>query len=260
MANKKREKRHEEEANESWLLPYSDLMTLMLAVFIVLFAVSQIDAGKAQMVSDQFTDSMRTDTYGVELQNLKTEARENIEMENQSDLKEVKEKIDAKLEAANMTSFATTDIDERGLVIRLSNAILFDPGSARIKPEYEQAMRDIGVIIGAIDNYVRVEGHTDNVPQSSEAFPSNWELSGGRAAGVVRLFIEASQASPDKFQGVGYGEYRPIADNATEEGRAKNRRIDVIVLSGQFFEQEKDGDPNRQKEKTDDTDAQKSKD
>ncbi len=247
MASRRKKKNSEEEANESWLLPYSDLMTLMLAVFIVLFAVSQIDAGKAQMVSDQFTESMRTDQYGAELQQLKTEARENAEIESQADLQEIKKKVDSKLEAANMTSFATTDIDERGLVIRLSNAILFDSGSARIKAEYEPALRDIGLIISEVDNYIRVEGHTDNVPQSSEAFPSNWELSYGRAASVVKLFIEVSGAPPEKFLGVGYGEYRPIADNGTEEGRAKNRRIDIIVLSGQFYQQEQSGDVNAQK-------------
>ncbi|MDD4391018.1 MAG: flagellar motor protein MotB [Eubacteriales bacterium] len=236
--SRKRKKEEAHEMNEAWLLPYSDLMTLLLAVFIVLFAVSQIDSGRAQQVSDQFTESMRTDTYGAELSEMKNNMR-NVEEDQQSNLQEVKEKIDNQLQIENMTAYVTTEIDERGLVISLSNAIFFDPGSAAIKSEYTKILMEIAGIISEINNYIRIEGHTDTVPMSSEVYPSNWELSSARAARVGRMFIDQSNNPPERFLTVGYGEYRPIADNATPEGRAKNRRIDIIVLSGQFDEAEK---------------------
>lgn len=238
MARKRRVEQEESMA-EAWLLPYSDLMTLVLAVFIVLFAVSQIDSGRAQQVSDQFTESMRTDTYGAELQQIKSDMRQMVEEED-NNLQEVKEKIDAQLEIKNMTAYVSTEIDERGLVISLSNAIFFDPGSASIKSEYTPVLMDIAGIISEINNYIRIEGHTDTVPMNSEVYPSNWELSSARAARVGRMFIDQSNNPPERFLTVGYGEYRPVADNATAEGRAKNRRIDIIVLSGQFDAAEKE--------------------
>ncbi|HYE67068.1 MAG TPA: OmpA family protein, partial [Anaerovoracaceae bacterium] len=109
-----------------------------------------------------------------------------------------------------------------------------EPGSAQIKKENEGTLLEISNMIHVMDNYIRIEGHTDNIPMNSDLFPSNWDLSSARAVNVVRLFVNNANASPEKLIAVGYGEYRPIADNATEEGRAKNRRIDIIVLSEKY--------------------------
>ena len=89
-------------------------------------------------------------------------------------------------------------------------------------------------MVNVMDNFIRIEGHTDNVPMNSEEYRSNWDLSAARAANVVRLFTTKSNLAPEKLIAVGYGEYRPVEDNSTEEGRAKNRRIDIIVLSEKF--------------------------
>ncbi len=94
-------------------------------------------------------------------------------------------------------------------------------------------------LIKTLDNYIRIGGHTDNVPMHSDIYPSNWELSTARAASVVRLFVKDSHIQPDKLVAVGYGEYRPVADNATAKGREKNRRIDIIVLSEKYNNLEK---------------------
>jgi chemotaxis protein MotB len=230
--SKRKHIKSEEENGESWLLPYSDLMTLLLAIFIVLFAVSQIDVQKAQSMSEEFRQSMMTQGH---IQQLNEERIKELILDEASTelyrLEELKARLDAKLEEENLSDFVSTYIDKRGLVISLSNAILFDSGSAVIKREYEKAMLGIAGIINTIDNYIRIEGHTDDVPMNSDIYPSNWELSSARAISVVRLFINKTGALPDKFLAVGYGEYRPIADNATGKGRAKNRRIDIIVLS-----------------------------
>ena len=245
MSRKKKHAQHEEEAGEAWLLPYSDLMTLLLAVFIVLFAVSQIDAQKAKDVSERFTESMMTESYAeakLRSQESSQESQEESQAgtgTEQEKMEELKAELDAKLISQNMTDSVTTHIDKRGLVISLNNAIFFESGSAEIKQEYTGILQGIADIVNVMDNYIRIEGHTDNIPMNSPIYPSNWELSTARAVSVVRLFLNEPNASPDKFLAVGYGEYRPVADNSTAEGRAKNRRIDIIVLSEQYDDLEK---------------------
>ncbi|WP_312446294.1 flagellar motor protein MotB [Lacrimispora sp.] len=263
--SKKREHVHqEEEAGEAWLLPYSDLMTLLLAVFIVLFAVSKIDAEKAQQISEQFAGTMMNKSYTTGAASgtgsggdgaasgmgsggdgaAQTGGPLNIETQSELEsfmgeyelkkLENLKTELDTKLHNQGMDQSVSTMIDMRGLVIRLNNAIFFDSGSAEIKEQSEETLVEVASILNSIDNYIRVEGHTDNVPIRRSNYPSNWELSTARAVNVVKLFINKCNFSPDKLLAVGYGEFKPVADNSTEEGRAKNRRIDVIVLSAQY--------------------------
>ncbi len=242
MSKKKKHKQHEEEGGEAWLLPYSDLMTLLLAVFIVLFAVGQVDKPKAEQMSDEFTEQMMTEIYAAE----KMSNREKTQKENATDessidgkseqqqMEELKSELDAKLQSENLSASVKTSMDGRGLVITLSNAIIFDPGSAEIKKENEETLLEIADMITVMDNFIRIEGHTDDVPMNSAEFPSNWDLSAARAANVVRLITSKTNLSPEKLIAVGYGEYRPVEDNSTEEGRGKNRRIDIIVLSEKY--------------------------
>ncbi|MBN7772604.1 OmpA/MotB family protein [Clostridium aminobutyricum] len=248
MSKKKKHKPHEEEGGEAWLLPYSDLMTLLLAVFIVLFAVSQVDQAKAQQMSEEFTEQMMSKssamssfpntevTQGTTSVTSVSDAAIQSFMgeEELESLEKLKAQIDAKIESEGMTSSVKTKIDMRGLVISFNNAILFDPGSARIKPEKKDALIAVASMMTTINHYIRIEGHTDNVPMSSEQYPSNWELSTARATSVVKLFVDKCNFSPGKLMAVGYGEYRPIADNSTAEGKSKNRRIDIIVLSDKY--------------------------
>lgn len=250
--NKHKQQQHGEESGEAWLLPYSDLMTLLLAVFIVLFAVSQIDKEKSQQMSEAFTDSMMTKTYaeakisGQETTQPPSTSSSSVstpsavgETSELEQMEALKAKLDAKLESENLTASVKTGIDSRGLVVSVNNAIFFDPGSAQIKKENEKTLLDIARTVNTMNNFIRIEGHTDNVPMKSETYPSNWDLSAARAANVVQLFINQADVPPEKLVAVGYGEYRPIADNSTEEGRAKNRRIDIIVLSEKYNDLEK---------------------
>ena len=244
MAKKKRHKGHEEEGGEAWLLPYSDLMTLLLAVFIVLFAVSQVDQAKAKDMSEAFTEQMMTQSYMVsKLNEQETTSAEQSTTQaatstaaksEQQQMEALKAELDAKLKSENLSTAVKTVIDKRGLVVSLSNAIFFDPGSAEIKTDNEKTFLEIAKMINVMNNFIRIEGHTDNVPMNSAEYPSNWDLSVARAANVVRLITTKTNISPEKLMAVGYGEYRPVADNSTEEGRAKNRRIDIIVLSEKY--------------------------
>ena len=256
MSKKKKQAHQEEEAGEAWLLPYSDLMTLLLAVFIVLFAVSKVDARKAQQMSEVFSGTMMDKSYaagadsrgdgdgnggqgGIQIGSPSNAVPQSelesflgeVELEKLEDLKT---EIDTKLHTDGMDQSVSTKIDMRGLVVRLNNAIFFDSGSAEIKKQSEDTLIEVANLLNATDNYIRIEGHTDNVPVRHSGYSSNWELSTARAVNVVKLFINQGNFSPEKLMAVGYGEFKPVADNTTAEGKAKNRRIDIIVLSEKY--------------------------
>lgn len=260
MSKKRNQAHQEEEAGEAWLLPYSDLMTLLLAVFIVLFAVSKIDARKAQQMSEVFSGTMMDKSYaagadsrgdgnggtgggggggGLQISSPSAAEKESdlegflgeIELNKLEDLKN---EIDTRLHTDGMDESVSTMIDKRGLVVRLNNAIFFDPGSAEIKKQSEYTLIEVADLLNSTDNYIRIEGHTDNTPVRRSGYSSNWELSTARAVNVVKLFINQCGFPPEKLIAVGYGEFKPVADNSTEEGRGKNRRIDIIVLSEKY--------------------------
>lgn len=253
----------EEHINESWLLPYSDLMTLLLAVFIVLFAVSTINQTKAANIAESFGSAfgMFRSGSGVlsggegvlevitpmydSFSDQVLRARLDAAMQPQADgeiiivdqelidLQETMAELQEFFEEAGMDSRVTMYIDERGLVISLADSVLFDPGRADIRHNIQEMLIEIASVIDKLPNIIRVEGHTDNVPIHNEVFPSNWELSSARAARVVRLFITAG-VDPEKLTISGYGEFRPVAENETSVGRALNRRVDIIVLSSKY--------------------------
>jgi chemotaxis protein MotB len=125
----------------------------------------------------------------------------------------------------------TTEIDERGLVIHVKENAFFESGQAELTPAAKTALDAIGEVIQGIDNFIRVEGHTDDRPIHTAQFPSNWELSTSRATQVVRYFLSKYAFAPDKISVSGYAEHRPIAPNDTPENRARNRRVDIVILA-----------------------------
>ncbi len=285
MAKKRKEKHEEAENGEAWLLPYSDLMTLLLAVFIVLFAVSKVDQASAESMANSFK-GMLSGSNGVlnqegdsiiEQYNLgnseltqnassdsggtaqtpgptSTTSGDDVAVSNGNSQKDVKKYLGdneyykmAKLQIQLQKLFkegkiinkVSSVIDKRGLVVSLDSAVLFASGSATVNPSNEPVLIKLGKTLNSVDNEVRVEGHTDNVPIKTSTYPSNWELSSARATSIVKLFINECNVSPKKLVPVGYGQYRPIADNSTEEGRSKNRRVDIIIMSEKYDNLEK---------------------
>lgn len=270
MAKKRKKKHQEEEGGEAWLLPYSDLMTLLLAVFIVLFAVSKMDQGKSEEMAAAFRQNIVGEGGGIfsndgnSIINLYPGApitepstgsegnaeggngegtgtgasREKIyELLGQKEvdsLESLQQSLEVLFEQEDVDTSIYSHIDERGLVISLDNTILFESGSAQLKPENEDTLLKIAETINTMDNYIRIEGHTDNRPIHTAVYPSNWELSAARAASVVKLFRDSAGIAPEKMVAVGYAEFKPVADNSTEEGRAENRRIDIIILSERY--------------------------
>jgi chemotaxis protein MotB len=247
MARKHRGHGEEAHTDESWLIPYADLLTLLLALFIVLYASSNIDQTKYNAMAAAFYQQM---AEGGGLQNPPaTDPNDETtpddtqdQMTEEESLKELQALLQQMLAEEGLEDSVSTSIDARGLIISMSDAVLFDPGEAVIKDQYRNVLIKIGRTIDRLPNLIRIEGHTDNVPQFSEIYPSNWELSTGRATSVLRLFENLSGIKPQKLSAIGYGKWRPVADNDTVENRNKNRRVDIIILHSRWNFLEGGGD------------------
>jgi chemotaxis protein MotB len=150
--------------------------------------------------------------------------------EGEAEAKELKAKIESKLkEQKDLVSLKV--IEAHGeIILRLPERLLFDVGAADIRPEGKHAVLLISQELAQHDVAVRVEGHTDSAPIHTDKFPSNWELSGARAMTVLRVITETHKMSPERLSGAGYGQHHPIASNDTAEGRAQNRRVDLVVV------------------------------
>jgi chemotaxis protein MotB len=237
----KRVEEEEHENAERWLLTYSDLITLLMIFFIVLYAMSNIDAKKYSNMAQSMNIAMGgggKSIIGTSDNSSIKDSSPAVITEEQK-LSGLKGEVDQYLNDAGLSGNVSTQLDERGLVIRMENSILFDSGKADIKPESKNILLKIGQTLNKIVNYIRVEGHTDNVPIRSSLFRSNWDLSAARATNVVELFVNESKVSPARLSEVGYGEYRPVATNETDAGRAKNRRVDIVIINSKFNQVEK---------------------
>lgn len=249
MARKKRPQPHEEEASEAWLLPYSDLMTLLLALFICLFAISQTDETKLTQMAQAFSSAFNlggpsffnqagpaaNDSRDV-LTNEDQGSAEAYMAENKQ-LEEIKRELDAYIQQNELEDELSTELSEEGLMIRIKEQALFPSGSADLLPESQRIAPAIAALLAPISQNVLVTGHTDNVPINTAQYPSNWELSTMRALNFMK-FIMAQDARlhPARFSALGASEYRPIATNDTDEGRASNRRVEVMIARSMRIE------------------------
>lgn len=217
---------------ERWLLTYADLITLLLAFFVVLYSISKVDSGKYSEVASALQSALRghgptilpADMVGMDKE--LGDAWAAI-----GDLRILQGLIRTRLDEIGLSATISANMDQRGLVIRVSESAFFDVGSADLRPEAYKALDMISDLLMNIPNHIRIEGHTDNLPISNSRFPSNWELSVNRATVCVRYLIEKHNFRPERISALGYGEYRPVASNDTAEGRKSNRRVDIIVLN-----------------------------
>jgi chemotaxis protein MotB len=149
----------------------------------------------------------------------------------EKDFRQIKASIEAYLVKQGAQSKVSLEITRRGLIVSLKEAGFFDSGKATIKPEAYELINTIAEVVTQYNNPMRFEGHTDNIPISSAQFPSNWELSTTRATMAVKYLLNNFDVDSNKISATGYAEFRPLADNATPEGRARNRRVDLVMLS-----------------------------
>ncbi|MEW8955085.1 flagellar motor protein MotB [Clostridium sp.] len=163
------------------------------------------------------------------------DSKEDIKsLSEEEKLIDIKDNIEKYASESQIKDSITTTIEERGLVISFKDTMFFDIGRDEIKDEAKDKLVKISSILNKMDNYIRVEGHTDNIPIKNNEFKSDWQLSALRATNVTEFLIEYGDISPERISAVGYGEYRPIENENTEEGRSKNRRIDIVLLNSKF--------------------------
>lgn len=231
MLGRKQKDVEDEENLERWLLTYADLITLLLAFFVVLYSISRIDAGKFNRVTDALTTAFRAQTGTAGLsKDISSELLINKQLKR-GNLGVLKNQIDKISQQIDLGTQLKAELQPRGLIIRISESAIFDLGKAELKPQAKKILDLISIQLLKIPNHVRVEGHTDNLPINNDRFKSNWELSTSRATECLRYLIEKHGFPPDRIAALGYAEFRPIAPNTTAEGRAKNRRVDIVVLN-----------------------------
>lgn len=254
MALKREPEKHAN--HERWLVSYADFITLLFAVFTTLYAMSQTDKKKVEEVMQSLQQSFGMVTAGAPsprvniLQSKPINIVPAIKPEmsispsgkarngqvrtkaEEKDFRQIKSSIEAYLVKQGAQDKVNLTITRRGLIVSLKEAGFFDSGQAQIKPSAHELLNTIAEVLTQYNNPLRVEGHTDNVPISTSQFPSNWELSTARATNVLKYLIKYYDVEPEKVSATGYGEFRPVTDNTTPENRAKNRRVDVVLLSG----------------------------
>ena len=236
-------KRREEkpENNERWLLTYSDLITLLMVFFVVLYSASNINQKKYENLANSMSYAFTGGT-GISDEESGQSLAESIDdgelaalvQSEEEKLQSLEEQVDSMIKELGLEDSVSTSIEDRGLVISFNDIIFFDSAKADIKENMKSKLVVLSAILNKIDNYVRVEGHTDNIPIKNENYNSNWQLSSTRASNVVEFLIGQGGISPDRLSAVGYGEYRPISDNNTDEGRAQNRRVDILILNNKY--------------------------
>lgn len=238
MSKRKRHKKHEEHVDESWLIPYADLLTLLLALFIVLFASSSIDAQKFQAIASAFNNELEGGSGVLDFPSpvsdpsmSESEEQENLKAADQKELQEMQEKMTAYIKENNLQDKVETTLNGEGLLLRIRDNVLFNSGESDIQPAQLQSAQDIArLLIMDIPRSIIISGHTDNVPISTAQFDSNWELSAMRAVNFMKEILKNDQLDPRLFSAKGYGEYQPIASNDTPSGRAQNRRVEILIL------------------------------
>ena len=245
----------EHENHERWLVSYADFITLLFAFFVVMYSISQVNEGKYRVLAKTLDSAFNDDPLNImktpaltldpiqfgdpvmrpKNPNLGIELPDNgdDDREHSDDLTEDQEDIKKVIESGFSELIKGGLLDVKGnknrLEIELKSKVLFEPGGAILQYEAEHVLSHLAIVLSGYENQIMVEGHTDNIPIKTYHFPSNWELSSSRSAAVVNLFAREG-IEPERMSVVGYGEFRPIADNQTKKGQQSNRRVVIVVM------------------------------
>ncbi len=250
MARRKREEEHDN--HERWLVSYADFITLLFAFFVVMYALSTVNEGKYRILSDSMVAAFRNiqintaapvavvmpppipslpksppvqqakSTDAVKQEAVRQKQRDKM----RSVAKDILDVMAPLIEQGKVRVIETS----RGVTIEINDSVLFSPGQALLQVPVTRALRAIAEVLAPTDFPVTIEGHTDNVPIRTVQFPSNWELSAVRATTVLRLFAEAG-VSADRLTAIGYADTRPVESNVLADGRARNRRVSILIDS-----------------------------
>jgi len=236
--------------HDRWLVSYADFITLLFGFFVVLYAFAKADQKKQIQVSQAIHSAFRSmgvfpvteqdspasfaagADHAVQPANASALMSEDLLTPAQikDDLDRLRRELTQTLSSQIANHSISLEMGRDGLVISLREAGFFDSGPATPKPEALPTLRKIAARLGGTPYDLRIEGHTDNVPIHNAEFASNWELSSARATRIARLFLDMKAVPPNRLSAAGYAEFHPVANNDTPEGRAQNRRVDLVVL------------------------------
>lgn len=232
----KKKQHHEEEVDEKWLLPYSDMLTLLLALFIVMFAMSSVNQNKLQKIASQFNVIMSGGSGIMDGQSKSPttavipKSGDSNNTKEQDTMLALKLNLDKEIQKSGYGGKVKVTLNNDGLGIAIQDVILFNSGDADVLKSVYPLLVQISKMVGNLDNNIKIVGYTDNVPIHNGKFRSNWDLSAMRAINVMQFMIEIGKLNPDKFSVQAYGEYLPKYNNSTAEGRAMNRRVEMIIV------------------------------
>ena len=214
---------HEQDSaiDKIWTIVYSDMITNLMLFFLMLYGLSRMGGDARSEIMKGMEDKFR--------------GKSEVEFRAQTVMKNVKEeaaeeKVSSLMEKQGLNKYTSVEINEKQIKITLNIPVLFASGNATIGESTKQVLAGVSKVLEAVPNAVIIEGHTDNMPVSQGAYPSNWELSVARAYSVIEYFVKEQKIDPARFIAAGYGEFRPVASNNTPEGRAQNRRIEIVMV------------------------------
>ncbi len=225
--SRKRKRIESKENVERWMVSYADFVTLLFCFFTAMYAISNVDRNKLE----QFVSSMKSAFNESEKGN-EFSVIDDVQIILPTDL-ETEADVRAILDTIIKESDGSVDVkrDNRGVVIAVADKMFYKSGSAKLKGDAINFLDQLVQPILEYSNPVRIEGHTDNIPINTKEFPSNWELSASRAINVAKYFIAKHNIDPGRITSIGYSEHKPVTSNDSPDGRAKNRRVDIVLLS-----------------------------
>jgi chemotaxis protein MotB len=253
MARVKKQASHEN--HERWLVSYADFITLLFAFFVVMFATSQTDKAKATQVSDAVTQALenggiRAMVHEVLGGTVDEKGQGNAMMRGPGGSQPVKpaeprplpppevaellpsmKYLSGELQSEIKAGKIELRLEARGLVISLKEAAFFPSAGDTVDPASFSSLQKVSAVLRDLPNPVRLEGHTDSVPIHTVRFRNNWELSAARSIAMLNVLSDKFQLSPERFSVAGYADTAPVASNDTDEGRARNRRVDIVILN-----------------------------
>ena len=246
--SKRRHAHHEEEHenHERWLVSYADMMTLLFALFLVLYAMSVVDLNKFKAFREAFTESLYDGVQALPEEGNPPIGDPHLELAggppeptdttvNAAPVPPASNEVtdpgelEAAIAAIGLSQQVSVALDDRGVAVYVTDGVLFDSGKAQLKTEGQHLLQGVMPILAGVGNKLIVEGHTDDVPIRSSSFPSNWELSTGRATAVLHGLLGGAAIDPSRVSVAGYADTRPRVPNDSPEHRAVNRRVEVIV-------------------------------
>ena len=243
MARRKREEEHEN--HERWMVSYADFITLLFAFFVVMYALSTVNEGKYRILSDSMSSAFRNVEMNaatplppvvtppipvIQKPSVAAKVQDAVKQKQRDKMRNVAKDILQVMAPLIEQGKVRVIETSRGVTIEINDSILFSPGQALLQPALVKAMSAIADVLAPTDFPITIEGHTDNVPINTQQFPSNWELSAVRATTVLRLFADSGVA-PERLTAIGYADTRPVEPNLLVDGRARNRRVTILIDS-----------------------------